>query len=402
MVVLAPERKAWATGYRPYTVFYWSALVMARKITDINLSRKPWEPGEFSKDTPNEDLGNETGHMKENIGGSLWRNIVNDYEASTLRIEALNDEMFKVLTKLVRDLKFTKWNTNGARKTDNRTAENIKAHDGKFMDASENLIEENKSGDKTECGGGTREKIGTNEYDKGTYARQRENENPEDAPNSHDYCSNEVDETLGEKDAPVEGPAHPWVICAHKREAITQTQAAADQKRRRRLMKTPQGNTPAENDYTEHNASELQTQAEETDTGATDPEIKVDAAPEDAEIKLIERPGNGHHIERTKIMDHTRQLTVSTNTNAPKRWQSRRRWKLRRRVARDRVGRDRMERADEEAPPPSATRRARPKRGRLKIADAAVPPRVRRRARPKRGRLKMRAVEAEDDDSCQY
>ena len=69
-------------------------------------------------------------------------------------------------------------------------------------------------------------------------------------------------------------------------------------------MKTLQGNTQAENNYTEHNASELQTQAEETDTGAKDPEISADAEP-DAEIMMIERFGTGHYTERAKIMDHT-------------------------------------------------------------------------------------------------
>ena len=71
------------------------------------------------------------------------------------------------------------------------------------------------------------EEIGTNVYDdKGdpceTYVRKREDVNPDDVLNSHDYFCNEVDETLGEKDKPAEEePAHTWVIFARKREAIT-------------------------------------------------------------------------------------------------------------------------------------------------------------------------------------
>ena len=153
------------------------------------------------------------------------------------------------------------------------------------MDVSENLMEKNPVG-KLEYGGehenlidhGTdlycnREEIGTNVYDKGdtceTYARKREDENPDEAINSHDYFCNEVDETLGEKDAPAEEPAHTWVILARKREAIVQIQEADAQKRRQRLMETLQGKKQVVYNCTEHsnNVIDLQTQAEEIDTG---------------------------------------------------------------------------------------------------------------------------------------
>ena len=105
----------------------------------------------------------------------------NDLAAATQRLNARhNEELLKKLSELARDPTFTQWITNGARKIDNLPAENIKAHGGKFMDARENLVEENSAG-KIECGG-AREKIGTNVYDKGdtceTSARKREEENP--------------------------------------------------------------------------------------------------------------------------------------------------------------------------------------------------------------------------------
>ena len=47
-------------------------------------------------------------------------------------------------------------------------------------------------------------------------ARKREDENPDDALNSHDYFCNEVDETLGEN-APAEEPAHMGDSCTKTR-----------------------------------------------------------------------------------------------------------------------------------------------------------------------------------------
>ena len=51
------------------------------------------------------------------------------------------EALLKTLVELVREQTSTQWSTKGARKIDNLLAESIKAHGGKLMDVSENLLE---------------------------------------------------------------------------------------------------------------------------------------------------------------------------------------------------------------------------------------------------------------------